>query len=118
MDGSRVALGSSSGSVIFFIYLFFYFDGFILILPDCVALFDACLRRIRYKGKYEFVYTSGSQVIVSKLATNANIVLKSEQGNEISRIRIFRDNFLIAFTPNTLMLGDLGTYDLSEVCFC
>jgi intraflagellar transport protein 172 len=47
-DGSRLAVGSLCGAV---------------------DLYDACLRRFKYKGKFEMIYTSPSQVIVKKLAT-------------------------------------------------
>lgn len=40
-DGSRLAVGSLCGGV---------------------DLFDACIRRHRYKGKFEFTYVSNSQV--------------------------------------------------------
>ena len=47
-DGSRLAVGNLCGGV---------------------DLFDACLRRHRYKGAFEFTYVSKSQVIVKRLAT-------------------------------------------------
>lgn len=47
-DGSRLAVGNLCGGV---------------------DLFDACLRRHRYKGTFEFTYVSKNQVIVKRLAT-------------------------------------------------
>ena len=47
-DGSRLTLGNLCGSV---------------------DLFDACLRRHRYKGSFEFTYVSSSQVIVKRLSS-------------------------------------------------
>jgi hypothetical protein len=41
-DGSRLALGTVTGAV---------------------DLYDACIRRYRYKGKFEFTYVSLSQAI-------------------------------------------------------
>eukprot|EP00191_Tetraselmis_sp_GSL018_P001208 CAMPEP_0177614748 /NCGR_PEP_ID=MMETSP0419_2-20121207/22933_1 /TAXON_ID=582737 /ORGANISM="Tetraselmis sp., Strain GSL018" /LENGTH=1707 /DNA_ID=CAMNT_0019112051 /DNA_START=174 /DNA_END=5298 /DNA_ORIENTATION=- len=93
-DGSRLAVGSLCGGV---------------------DLYDACLRKQRYKGKFEFTYVSKSQVIVQRLATNSRIVLKSSLGYEIERINIQQDRFLIAHTPHTLLMGDLETCKLSEV---
>ena len=40
-----------------------------------VDLFDACLRRHRYKGAFEFTYVSKSQVIVKRLATGMPLLL-------------------------------------------
>jgi intraflagellar transport protein 172 len=45
-----------------------------------VDLFDCCLRRSRYKGKFEFTYVSSSQVIVKRLSSGSRIVLKSHYG--------------------------------------
>ena len=45
-DGSRLALGTVTGAV---------------------DLYDACIRRYRYKGKFEFTYVSLSQAIALKL---------------------------------------------------
>jgi intraflagellar transport protein 172 len=49
-DGSRVATGSLAGAV---------------------DLYDACLRRLKYKGKFEMVYVSPSQVIVKRLSNGS-----------------------------------------------
>ena len=121
-DGSRLTVGSLCGAV---------------------DLFDACLRRVRYKGKFEFTYVSMSTVIVKRLATGARsildsqapasrvtpdltpripvhtgarIILKSQFGYEITnRINIFQDRFLVGHTNETVLLGDLESCKLSEV---
>merc|ERR1719440_1651816 len=93
-DGSRLAVGSLCG---------------------VVDLYDACIRRYRYRGKFEFTYVSLSQVIVKRLATGTRIVLKSHFGYEIEKINIFHDRYLVAHTPDTLLMGDLETCKLSEV---
>ena len=79
-----------------------------------VELFDCCLRRSRYKGKFEFTYVSPSQVIVKRLSTDSRIVLKSHYGYEILKVNIFQDQFLVANTSQTLLLGDLASCKLSE----
>ncbi|KAI8818942.1 uncharacterized protein EV422DRAFT_125936 [Fimicolochytrium jonesii] len=93
-DGSRLVAGNMCGAV---------------------ELFDCCLRRSRYKGKFEFTYVSPSQVIVKRLSTGSRIVLKSHYGYEIQKVNIFRDQYLIANTPDTLLMGDLSTCKLSEI---
>jgi len=93
-DGSRLILGSLCGGV---------------------EMFDVCIRRSRYRGTHEFTYVSLSQVIVKSLATGARIVLKSNVGFEIKKINIFQERFLVAHTPESILLGDLQTCRLSEI---
>ena len=103
-DGSRLALGSLCG---------------------VLDIYDACIRRSHYKGKFEFTYVSLSQVIVKRLAgsdrAGDRIQLKSIYGCEITKINIHRDRFVVANTVDhaygkeTLLLGDLETFKLSEI---
>ena len=55
------------------------------------------------------------QVIVKRLQAGTRIVLKSHFGYEITKIDIYDDQFLVAQTPETLLMGDLETCKLSEV---
>jgi intraflagellar transport protein 172 len=71
-DGSRLAVGTLCG---------------------VVDVYDACVKRARYRGKFEFTYVSPSQVIVKRLGTGARIVLKSHFGCEITKINIFKDRW-------------------------
>jgi len=93
-DGSRLIVGSLCGGV---------------------DMFDVCIRRSRYRGTHEFTYVSLSQVIVKSLSTGARIVLKSNVGFEIRKINIFQERFLVAHTPESILLGDLTTCRLSEI---
>jgi len=93
-DGSRLIVGSLCGGI---------------------DMFDVCIRRSRYRGTHEFTYVSLSQVIVKSLATGARIVLKSHMGLEIKKINIFQERFLVAHTPESILLGDLQTCRLSEI---
>ena len=98
-DGSRLAVGALCGNV---------------------DLYDACMRRQRYKGKFEFTYVSKSNVIVKRLSTGMKIALKSHFGYEVSKINIYpdrfkQDRFLVAHTTDTLLVGDLELCKMSEV---
>ena len=93
-DGSKLVTGSLCGSV---------------------DMFDICLKKALYKGKFEFTYVSQSQVIVKDLSSGQRISVRSEQGGEINKLNIFQDKFLVAKTPVTLLLGDIETCALSEV---
>ncbi|GAX77698.1 hypothetical protein CEUSTIGMA_g5141.t1 [Chlamydomonas eustigma] len=93
-DGSKLCVGSMTGTV---------------------DMYDACVKRHKYKGKFEFTYVSKSSVIVKELKSSKRIVLKSVFGWEITKINIYKDRYLVARTDNTLLLGDLETCKLSEV---
>lgn len=107
-DGSRLAVGGLCGGV---------------------ELFDAATRRQVYQGRFEFTYVSPSQVIVKRLSNGRRIVLKSHLGYEIQRINIYSDSkpseegpppqrpdqYIVAQTPATMLLGDLESCKLSEI---
>lgn len=58
-DGSKLCVGNMTGAV---------------------DMYDACVRRHNYKGKFEFTYVSKSSVIVKELKSRKRIVLKSVYG--------------------------------------
>lgn len=93
-DGSKIGIGSLCGSV---------------------DIFDVCLKKSSYKGKFEFTYVSLSQVIVKRIENGQRIVLKSNMGHEISKINIYQDRYIVASTSNTLLLGDMESCKLSEL---
>lgn len=71
-DGSRLAVGSLCG---------------------LVDVYDACVKRTRYKGRFELTYVSLSQVIVKRLSNGSRIVLKSHFGCEITKVNIYQDRW-------------------------
>lgn len=73
-DGSRLAVGSLCGAV---------------------DIYDACVKRTRYKGRFELTYVSLSQVIVKRLSSGSRIVLKSHFACEISRVNIYQDRCVV-----------------------
>jgi intraflagellar transport protein 172 len=101
-DGGRLCLGSLCG---------------------VVDMYDACIRRYKYQGKFEFTYVALSQVIVKRLVggefgigkVGDRIVLKSHLGHEITKIDIYQDRFLVGKTTDSLLLADLESKKLSEV---
>jgi intraflagellar transport protein 172 len=93
-DGARLCTGSLCGAI---------------------DLYDACMRKYTYRGKYEFTYTSPSSAIIKKLSNGARMALKSKHGCEIKKINIYKDRYVIAHTTDTLMAGDMKTCELSEV---
>ena len=93
-DGSRLVTGNLTGAV---------------------DLFDACLKRYRLRGAFEFTYVSHNQVIVKHLSTGTRIVLRSHFGYEILKVHVHKDRYLVANTATTILIGDLVTCSLSEV---
>lgn len=67
-DSSKIGFGSLCGSV---------------------DVFDVCLKKAKYKGKFEFTYVSLSQVIVKRTDTGQKSILKSEAGHEITKINVY-----------------------------
>ncbi|XP_015754892.1 PREDICTED: intraflagellar transport protein 172 homolog [Acropora digitifera] len=81
-----------------------------------VELFDCCLRRSVYKNKFEMTYVGLSQVIVKNLSSGTRVVLKSHYGYEIDKVSIMgKDRYLVSYTTDTLLVGDLSHNKLSEV---
>lgn len=96
-DGSRLATGSLCGAV---------------------DIYDACIRRSIYRGKYEFTYTSLSSVIVKKLADGRRTSLQSRFRCEITKVNIYSDRFIVCHTPETLIMADwpsTGEAKISEI---
>lgn len=62
-------------------------------MTGAVDMYDACVKRHMYKGKFEFTYVSKSAVIVKTLKTGMRIVLKSVYGYEIEKINIYHDRY-------------------------
>ena len=96
-DGSRIAAGSLCGGV---------------------ELFESVLKRSVWRGKFELTYVGPSQVLVKPLTPPGarGVILKSIYGYEIEDVKILGgDSYLVARTPETLLLGDLNKNLLSEI---
>jgi intraflagellar transport protein 172 len=93
-DGSRLVTGSLCGAI---------------------DMYDACIRRFIYAQKFEFTYTSLSTVIIRRLQNSTETSISSRYGLEIKKIDIYSDRYLVAKTPDTLLLCDTETKKLSEI---
>lgn len=75
-------------------------------LTGGLEMYDACLKRFKYKGKFEMVYVSPSQVIVKRLSNGEKIMLNSLHGHEITKVtalynsRIFFEISVVNFLWN------------------
>ena len=95
-DGSRIVAGSLCGGV---------------------EMFESVLKRSVWKNKFELTYVGPSQVLVKPLTAGARgVILKSLYGYEIEDVKIMGgENYLVAKTPETMLLGDLQKNLLSEI---
>lgn len=93
-------------------------------LTGGVDQYIAELRRAIYKPtnssvSFELTYTSKSQVQITKLessgARGPSTKLTSTFGHEILKVDIYREQYVVAFTTATLLLGNLSTFKLSEI---
>jgi len=54
-----------------------------------VDVYDASMKKIKYKGKFELNYVSPSQIVVKTLMTGNKAVVRSNYSSEIHKINIF-----------------------------
>lgn len=93
-DGSKLVTGSLCGSV---------------------DIFDASMKKIRYKDKFEFNYVAPNQIIVKTLSDGSRCVVKTKYAPEISKINVYQDRYVVANTYESLILGDLVSTKIAEV---
>ncbi|KAH8862639.1 Intraflagellar transport protein 172 like [Schistosoma japonicum] len=94
-DGSKLVVGSYCGGV---------------------DLFDCCVKKKIFKNSFELNYVGPGQVIVKNLKSGDTVVLQSLFGYEISDVKVMGQNqYLVAHTSNTLIIGNFRQNQLSEV---
>jgi intraflagellar transport protein 172 len=81
-------------------------------------MYAASLRRARYcpsnsRNAYTFTWTSRSAVQIS--GATGLFKISSNHGRDITKIDIYRDQFVVAFTASSLLLGNLTTFKLAEI---
>ncbi|XP_022904124.2 intraflagellar transport protein 172 homolog [Onthophagus taurus] len=97
MDGFKVVVANNAGSLL---------------------LFETVLRRTFWKDKYEITFVGPSQILIKPLIDGdyPNVVINSYYGKEIDDIKIMgKDNYAVARTSETLIVGDLRNNLVSEV---
>lgn len=76
-DGSKLATGNLCGSV---------------------DIYDASLKKIKLKGKFQLNYVSPSQVLIQILESGKERVMKSANGLEITKINVYQDKYAVGNT--------------------
>ena len=93
-------------------------DGSTLVtgnLLGSVDLFEACLKKTIFKDIFEISYVSHSQVVIKNNQTQKRLVIKPKMSIEITKINIYLDNFVVMFTRESLIVGDLDLEKHSEI---
>ena len=93
-DGSTLVTGNLSGSV---------------------DLFEACLKKTIFKDIFEITYVSHNQVVIKNNQTQKRLVIKPQMSTDIVKLNIYLDNFVVLFTKESLIVGDLNLEKHSEI---
>lgn len=113
-DGSKIACGTIGG-------LLLYFESgmnilFLNQLIGIVFLFVTVMKRTVWKNLYIINYIGPSQILLKSISDGKEINIKSYTGKEIDDVKILgQDNFFVARTNETLIVGDLHRKLISEV---
>lgn len=75
------------------------------------------MKTIVWKDKYKLLYVSPSQIVIKSIETpGKEFLLQSSSNKEIEDVKIMgQDNFIVARTKTTLIIGDILQGLLSEV---
>lgn len=84
-------------------------------LCGSIDIFESCLKKSIYGEKYEITYISHYQVIVKDLESGRRVTIKSNFSNEITKLSIQNENFVIINTKDSLIVADLTTGKSSEI---
>ena len=93
-DGSTLVTGNLSGSV---------------------DLFEACLKKTIFKDIFEITYVSHNQVVIKNNQNQKRLVIKPQMSTDIVKLNIYLDNFVVLFTKESLIVGDLNLEKHSEI---
>lgn len=73
------------------------------------------MRKLRYKNKFEVNQVAQSQIVMRRLSDDKSVCLKSNNGCDISKFKTFLDNYVVCWTKDELLLGDITLNKVSEV---
>ena len=84
-------------------------------LCGSLDMYDASLKKVNYKGKFELNFVSPSQVVILTLATGRKSIIRSSNSFEITKVNVYQDRYAVGNTHETLIVGDLETNKSSEI---
>jgi intraflagellar transport protein 172 len=95
-------------------------DGSALItgnLSGSVDLFEACLKKSKFKDIFEITYVTHSQIVIKNTETGKRIVVKPTLSQDIIKVNIYLDNFIVMTTKESVVLGDVEGEKTSELAW-
>ncbi|MCQ2816330.1 MAG: hypothetical protein MJ252_03590 [archaeon] len=84
-------------------------------LLGSVDLFEACLDKTTFRDIFEVTYVSHSQVLIKNTETTKRLIIKPRLSDEIIKLNIYLDNFVVMFTKESLLVGDISLEKYSEI---
>ena len=84
-------------------------------LCGSLDMFESCLKKTLLADQFEITYISLTQIIVKDIEKNKRMTIKTSLSNEILKVNIQNNNFIIVNTETSLIVGDLTTQKWSEV---
>ena len=93
-------------------------DGSTLVtgnINSSVDLFEACLKKSVFKDIFEITYVSHNQVVIKNTTNQKRLVIKPKLSSQIVKINIYLDNYVVMFTKESMILGDLNLEKHSEI---
>lgn len=86
-------------------------------LAGAVEMYTASMRRARYcpadsQHAYELVWHARSEVQIT--GPHGSFKFAASGGTDVTQVDIYRDQHVVAFTPSTLLLGNLQTFKMME----
>ena len=87
-------------------------------LPGGICTYATSLRRARYaplnsRHVYDFIWTSRSAIQIS--GPTGTFKISSQNNRDITKVDIYRSQYVVAFTAGSLLLGNLTTFKLAEI---
>lgn len=84
-------------------------------LCGALDMFESCVKKSVIADKYEITYISLVQVIIKDVEKNKRMTIKTNLSNEITHVNIQSNNFIVATTERSVIVGEISTQKWSEV---
>ena len=84
-------------------------------LCGSLDMFESCLKKTLIGEKFEITYISLTQIIVKDIEKGKRLTIKTTLSNEIQKVNIQNNNFIVVNTETSLIVGDITSQKWSEV---
>ena len=93
-------------------------DGSALVtgnLTGSVDIFEAFVSKKILREKFEVIYITPHQILVKNIERNKKVILKPKQSTIIMSFKLYKDNFVILTTKESIMFADIEGEKCSEI---